>query len=350
MNIPLLKPEIPSPEEFLPYYERSIEAGHYANGGPCAQKLEKAFSVALGGHCRLVNNATMGLTILLSSLNLPKGSKVGVSSFTFSATIQSILEAGLEPMIFDCDDDMVFPIVSNVGDMKAVVVTHPFGIVPENYKELYIHYKEKGLYIVHDAAASIGNPTGALRDCLVYTDGMVYSLHATKTFGTGEGGLIQVDNIDQAKVIEIARNFGMVDGEIVRQGFNGKLPEIVAAIGCAQLDRFFRIIADKKERAIQYKSIVQSVHTYPYQATHPYQVMLYYTTKQRELVGALTANGMGSRVYYIPLHRSKYLEKYRASESYPNSERFASNLICLPFYSDMTEETMHKIKEVIRSV
>lgn len=349
MEIPLLKPDIPVPAEFLHYYENSMKANHYSNGGPCAIKLEESFSERIGGHCRLVNNATMGLTILLSSLGLAPGSRVGVSSFTFSATIQSVLEAGLVPVIFDCDDSMVMDQVDD-EDLAAVVITHPFGIVPRNYRELWNFYDSRGIRVVHDAAASLGNEDKLLADCLEYTNGIVYSLHATKTFGVGEGGLIQVRDTRQANVIEIARNFGMVDGVVVRQGFNGKMPELMAAVGLARLSTFDGLIANKLEVASKFKNLVYAPHTVPHLDPHPYQVMLYTTTRQAELASALAVNRVGCRIYYVPLHLSEYLSKYRGQDQYPNSDKFHQGLICLPFYSSMSEEEMLAINKVLNSL
>ena len=105
--------------------------------------------------------------------------------------------------------------------------------------EYYKQLNESGVPVVIDATASFGTTKNQQHFGKGFPGPIVYSFHATKSFGIGEGGLIYSENTDLILKIRQAENFGFsTDRESTLQGINGKLSEYAAAIALATLDTF----------------------------------------------------------------------------------------------------------------
>src|SRR5690606_34523177 len=109
--IPLLVPKLPDYAALKPYIEQIDASRHYSNFGPLIQSLEKRLAelfqrqTAHPMHVTTVSSATTGLELVLSSLGLPKGSRVLVPALTFVATLTAVIRANLVPVITDIDPD-----------------------------------------------------------------------------------------------------------------------------------------------------------------------------------------------------------------------------------------------------
>ncbi|MEG0786980.1 MAG: DegT/DnrJ/EryC1/StrS family aminotransferase, partial [Comamonas sp.] len=104
--IPLLVPDMPSPQELLPWLERMHKARQYSNFGPLVQELEAEFSMRLDVEKEqlvTVANATLGLELVLQALDLPTDSRVLLPAFTFVATATAVIRAGHQPVLADVD-------------------------------------------------------------------------------------------------------------------------------------------------------------------------------------------------------------------------------------------------------
>jgi dTDP-4-amino-4,6-dideoxygalactose transaminase len=229
--------------ELLPWLQQIDQNHWYTNNGPLFRQFEQglwkaffsAFEIESRNLC-VCANGTAALELALRSLDLKAGSRVLVPALTFPATALAVLNVNLEPVFCDVDPinwsltpSIALQTLSHVR-ADAVMPVAALG-APLNPDEWDRFQEQTGLPVVIDAAASLGYQVPAKR-CTT-----CYSLHATKRFGIGEGGVIIAASAEQSARLAAMLNFGFQDGLIQQQGTNAKLSEYHAAVGMAQLQR-----------------------------------------------------------------------------------------------------------------
>ncbi|UCG17323.1 MAG: DegT/DnrJ/EryC1/StrS family aminotransferase [Phycisphaerales bacterium] len=247
-NLPFLKPSLVTLESYSEYINLIDKNQVYSNFGPLNTLFERRILDRLfdgGGTVCTVGNATLGLILAISAVKRPSGRYAVMPSFTFAATALAAKWCGLEPYFVDIRADdfcMDTTILAGVLDeledeVGAVVPYAAFGVGLDltPYREL----AESGVPVVIDAAASAGTRVGNSGFGTNFPGLIVFSLHATKAFGIGEGGLVYSGSPPLVDAVRRASNFGFSsDRECVTDGLNAKLSEYGAAIGLATLDVF----------------------------------------------------------------------------------------------------------------
>src|SRR5690606_32215604 len=119
--------------------------------------------------------------------------------------------------------------------------------------------KKHNLKVIYDAAHAVGtNYKG--KSILSYGDISATSLHATKLFNTGEGGACITESKELGEKLRRIRFFGHNDAkDIVEDGFNGKMTEIHAALGLANLKYFDEVLTDRKVKYALYKDLLKEI-------------------------------------------------------------------------------------------
>lgn len=253
-KIPFLRPNLVPTEEFSGYLAGLEQNRIYSNFGPLNTRFEQrvlAEYFAGIGAVSTINNATTGLMLAISLAKRPGARYAVMPSFTFAATPLAAIWAGLKPYFVDVDPaDFCLSLpelertLNQLGDSVAVVVPYaafgyPMDLTP------YTGLVERGVPVVVDAAASFGTSFEGTSFGTSFPGSVVFSFHATKAFGIGEGGLVYSKDIQFIQRLREAANFGFGPDKIARQhGLNAKLPEISAAVALATLNRF----AEKKRR------------------------------------------------------------------------------------------------------
>ncbi len=242
MNVRCLIPDLPSAEELLPYL-RSMEAARwYTNFGPLVRRFEaevraRLFPSAPDFQVVTLSSATAALELTLAALGLPAGARVLLPAFTFPATATAVLRAGLVPVLADVDAATwtLTPeqgrIAVRYAQAALVLPVAPFG-APLPVEAWVRFTEETGVPVLIDAASALGNliPAGRIA--------VVFSLHATKPFSVGEGGLLVTADSALAERVRQLSNFGFQQKLIREPGSNAKLSEFSAAVGLAQLERW----------------------------------------------------------------------------------------------------------------
>lgn len=240
-TIPIAKPRLPKLAALAPYIERIDEARWYSNFGPLCMafeaRLAERFGLPATGLCT-VANATVGLSLALGAAGARRGALCLVPSWTFSASVHAVIDAGLIPFFIDVDEGgLMTPAIAlealaaAPGEVGAVMPVAVSG-QPTNPEVWDQFAEETGLPVVFDAAPAFDSAkTGRLLS--------VVSLHATKVLGVGEGGFAM--SLDPELVADFRQrsNFGFRGSrEAKMAGGNGKLSEYAAAIGLAGLDEW----------------------------------------------------------------------------------------------------------------
>jgi dTDP-4-amino-4,6-dideoxygalactose transaminase len=157
-----------------------------------------------------------------------------VPSFTFAATVHAAIQSGKEVVLEDIDPKtwMISPTVITDSRIEGLVPVLPFGA--SFHSEAFKHLDQ----VLVDAAASIGGASTWIKD-LKESWAAVFSLHATKSFGIGEGGLIVFGSKEMAEGFRSWMNFGFNGTrDAQRLGTNAKLSEVQASIGLAVMDNW----------------------------------------------------------------------------------------------------------------
>jgi dTDP-4-amino-4,6-dideoxygalactose transaminase len=229
-----MKPILPLADKILPYLKRIDEARYYSNFGELNAEYQNRLGELFGAPVVTGSSATSLITATLMSYDFPKGSTIAMPSWTFPATAAAVVSAGYVPYFMD--------VVSHTGilnnhtwpaKVKAMIVVAPLGApVPIGYWDDFA--TEFKTPVVIDAAAGF-DTFSTLRQ--PGNNPVVISTHATKVFGTGEGGFVSCHDTALLEKVRRITNFGLSpDRSIEYSGLNAKFDEYHAAIGLAELD------------------------------------------------------------------------------------------------------------------
>jgi dTDP-4-amino-4,6-dideoxygalactose transaminase len=363
-TINVTQPLLPPLEEFIPYLEKIWESKRLTNGGPFHQELEKKLADYLGvDHLALFANGTLALVTALQALRIT--GEVITTPFTFVATAHSLLWNGIKPVFVD-----IHPETFNLDPemIEAAITPHTTAIMPvhvygrpcdvERIQQIADIY---GLKVIYDAAHAFGVKFKG-NSLLKHGDLSTMSFHATKVFNTFEGGAIICPDAKTKKRIDDLKNFGYSgEDNIVAPGINAKMNELQAAFGLLQLKHIDKAIDRRKEIDTQYREQLSSVKgiscpplpaetIYNY-AYFPILIEKKYPLSRDELNDKLRQQGIFSRRYFYPLITK--FSMYRglpsaAPSNLPISIEAADQVLCLPIYPALENESITRIISIIQ--
>jgi dTDP-4-amino-4,6-dideoxygalactose transaminase len=313
-----------------------------------------------------VSNGTISLVAALQALELPGGSEVVTSPFTFVATVNAALEAGatvrfadIDPVSFCVDPDAIRDAVT--ASTAVVMPVHLFGQSADMGSIMEIA-GSIGAAVVEDAAQAHGarfegRPVGS------FGIGS-FSLYATKNVMTGEGGIITTNDDVLADRLRLLRNQGMRQRyQYEVAGHNYRLTDLQAAVGLPQMrhlgertDARRRNAAGLAERLGSIEGIVlPEVLPGRDHVWHQYTLRVTESAPftRDELIEGLGAAGVGCGIYYP---RAAYdYDCYRAhpgviASHCPNAEQAAREVLSLPVHPSLSESDLDRIAEAVRSV
>jgi len=238
-RMPVAQPLLPSAEALLPYLQRIDTRRWYSNFGPLITELESRLAERLAPPSSVVtvSSGTQGLILALKALGARRGSLCALPSWTFVATAQAVLQAGLIPWFLDVDPEtgMLDPVHVRSrlrvapGEVGAVIPVAAFGHLPD-LEAWRTFRREAGIPVLVDGAAAFDALAGAPVPVVV-------SLHATKALGVGEGGFVAADDRAFLDRVRQTSSFGFKGSrEACVPATNAKLSEYAAAVGLAGLD------------------------------------------------------------------------------------------------------------------
>lgn len=371
--IPLLVPDMPSPEELLPYLQRMHAARQYSNFGPLVQELEAAFARRFAvpqNQLTTVANATLGLELVLQALGLPRGARVLIPAFTFVATATAVVRAGHIPVLADVDESswLLTPAIARAAcaqtRVDAVLPVASFGM-PHDMQAWQRFEHDSGLPVVIDAAAAYGS------QWLQGADGtLVFSLHTTKSLPAGEGGLLVSTRPGLAERVRQLSNFGInLDpaasvplGSLAATGTNTKMSEYHAAIGLVSLSKWE--LTAQNRRTLE-ADLIETLNTASngrlrWQTPAGSARLMAPTTLCARLPDAATRNALEAacaqarimtRRWYQPLlSQMQALPGETVRLPTPCAQDLAQTLLGLPFFPGMAQEQRERVRVVVGQV
>ncbi|MBI1731272.1 MAG: aminotransferase class I/II-fold pyridoxal phosphate-dependent enzyme [Gammaproteobacteria bacterium] len=248
---------LPPWNEFEQAFNGIFDRRYFTNHGPLVQELDRRLAGYLGvRHVVCVTNATVALMVACKALDLD--GEVIVPSFTFPATVQALFWAGLTPVFCDVDPathnisaELAAPLVG--ARAAAILGVHAWGRAGDT-AALQDLCARRGIHLFYDAAHGVGC-THDGRSLAAFGELAVFSFHATKILGSGEGGCLATDNDDLAQRIRTVRNFHVSESVArVPLRINGKMTEAQAAMGLLGLDHLPRWIQRNRELYERYRT------------------------------------------------------------------------------------------------
>ncbi len=355
------KPSLPPLEEIIPHLEKVWESRVLTNGGPYHQELERRLCEYLEvPYISLFSNATIALVTAIKALGL-KG-EVITTPYSFVATAHALLWNGIKPVFVDIDPktNSIDPSLIEEAitpNTTGILPVHVYGI-PCDADRIDEIAKKHNLKVIYDAAHAFGVKCHC-GSILNHGDYSVLSFHATKVFNTFEGGAIVCQTIEQKEHIDKLKNFGFANEiSVVETGINGKMNEIQAIIGLAQLDHIDEQIAARRVVDEYYRAILKDVegirfldienqeaYNYSY---FPIFIEDNYPLTRDELYFRLRDKGIYARRYFYPLITE--FEMYRNLQNsieYECAIKASKSVICLPIYCGLDLETLEDVIHLI---
>lgn len=370
--IPLLIPDMPSPQELLPWLDRMHEVRHYSNFGPLVKlletKLAQSFSVK-DEQITTVANATQGLEMVLQALGLQPGSRILLPTLTFVATATAIMRAGHQPVLADVDAQtwMLTPEIARAAckmmRIDAVMPVATFGM-PHDMHAWQQFEMDTGLPVVVDAAAAYGS------QWLQGAEGtLVFSLHTTKSLPAGEGGLVVSTRSDIAAKVRQLSNFGlnldiksnMPVGTLASLGSNAKMSEYHAAIGLTSLEKWALHAKKRRELQLDFKNKINysSGNSVVWQAEGDGGPLMAPTLLCARLQNmnvrialekAFEQENIMTRRWYQPLLQNMdVLKQSCLILKTPNATALSQTLLGLPFFLGITAEQRNRVFRVVQN-
>jgi dTDP-4-amino-4,6-dideoxygalactose transaminase len=356
------RPQLPSSEAIEGYLDLAREARWFSNGGPCSQLLAERLGDRVGAYCTPVASGTLGLMVALAALLGDRGAGTALMpTFTFIATPQAAIWAGLGPLLLDSDPDHwhldpedLEEALARTADARVAIAVSAFGTPPPAaVRDAWeAACRTAGVPLIVDSAAAFGavaddgTPIGAQGDV------EVVSFHATKPFAIGEGGAVFTRDRDLHERIEREVNFGFRPDHSVATGLglNAKMSELHAATALAVLDGYDAVLERRRAAAADLRGRIHISADWQQGcelSTWQFAPLLFASEAERERALADCAGEVETRVYYQPVGQLIPNQVDSARGGAPHAEDLYRRLLCLPMANDLGADEVGTIAAAV---
>jgi len=348
--IPVNKPKIFHQDKVN--VNKCLKTGWISSEGLFVKQFEQKFSKYNGRKYGIaVSSGTAALDIALKSLNLKKNDEVIIPAFSILSTALCVIKLNLKPVLIDSDlenwnmnpEEVVKKISKRT---KAIIITHIYGF-PVNMEKIIKIAKIKNIKVIEDSAEMIGQKYKKKR-CGSFGDLSTFSFYANKHITTGEGGMILTNDKHLKDKCISLRNLcfgkGLQRFNHDDIGWNYRMANIQAAMGCGQLKNISWIIKRKREIGLRYHSLLKNnkkiyiqrkKYSYAKNIFWVFGILIKKESKiQRDwVVKKLMKVNIQTRNFFYPMHKQKIFRKMKIfpeRKKYPNAEYLSSNGFYLP--------------------
>ncbi|WP_237214357.1 DegT/DnrJ/EryC1/StrS family aminotransferase [Falsiroseomonas oryziterrae] len=355
--LPVYQPDLSGNERR--YLLEAFDSTWISSRGKFLDRFEAAFASVVGTpHVTAVCNGTVALHLALHALGLRPGDEVIVPSFTYIASVNTIVQAGGVPVFAEvaADDWLLDPEVISARitpRTRAVMPVHLYGAVCD-MDRISAMARDRGLAVVEDCAEALGSSWRG-RHVGSWSDVATFSFFGNKTVTTGEGGMVLARDAEILRRLQIAKGQGM-DPERrywhVAMGFNYRMTNLAAAIGLGQIERLEDILARKRAIAARYRDNLAG-HPFTFQARKPevtnsewlISLLLPPRCDRDAVMRRLAAARIETRpVFYCAHHMPHHA---RPDVSLPVSEDIAARGISLPSYPSLSMAEVDRVCEAL---
>jgi len=346
--IPVSEPNLCGNE--AKYVMDAVNSTWISSIGAYLDRFEKMFRDYLGcRHAIAVCNGTAALHLALAAVGIKPGDEVIVPNVTFIATANAVVYCGAIPVFADIDPDTWNISLASVERLitertRAIIPVHLYGhaVDLDAFRPICAQYD---LVMVEDAAEAIGTEyrgkkVGAL------TDIGIFSLYGNKTITTGEGGVVVTNDdalADRARNLKDHAMSKTTRYWFDHVGYNYRMTNLQAAIGCAQMENLDDFVEKKRENAKLYNEYLSGRFGKPVDLSYGknsywmYSAILPAGYDRETFFAHMKARGVDTRPFFYPLSMLPPYRSYRAELSTETSS-LASRGFNLPSSTILTPD------------
>jgi len=367
--IPVCEPTLKGNE--LKYVTEAITSGWISSAGNYITQFESDFSKYCNvKHGIACSNGTTALHLAIEALGIGKGDEIIIPTFTMIASCNAVIYAGATPVLVDSELTTWNMDISKIEEKitnktKAIMVVHTYGH-PVDMDKVNAIAKKHNLFVIEDAAEAHGaeykgKKTGSLSDIACF------SFYANKILCAGEGGMVLTNNDVWAERAKNLRNHFFGKKRFMHEdiGYNYRLTNVQAAIGCAQVEKVDELVESRRKNAQLYSSLLKNVRglTLPPEASWAKNVYWMYGIlvqpefgmSMPELMEELKKRGIETRTFFIGMHKQPCYKRpnpqfHKLSGNYPISDELESKGLYLPSSSHLTKDQITHIAEKIQEI
>ncbi len=375
MQVPLSSPDI---------VKKDIEAvmgvmkTRFLSIGPKVMEFEKRIGSYVGTRYAVaVNSGTSALHLIIRGMGIGEGDVVITTPFSFIASSNCILFERGRPLFVDIEEDTLNLDADKIEEklenlsgeelakVKALLVVDAFG-QPANWDRFKKIGKKYNLRLIEDSAEALGAEYKGKRAGSLGEVG-VFAFYPNKQISTGEGGILVTDDKELARLARSMRNQGRGEsGEWLdheRLGYNFRMDELSAALGCSQMERIEEILDKRAKVAGMYGKKLAEVEEVQVPFIAPYVsrmswfvyvIRLEKGIDRNKVIKYLNEEGVQCKPYFTPIHLQPFYRKmfgYKEGD-FPITEDVTGRTIALPFFNNLKEEqigyVVEKLKEGIK--
>jgi dTDP-4-amino-4,6-dideoxygalactose transaminase len=375
-------------KKFLPFSRPSIgkseinrvttclKSGWITTGGICKEFEDNFIKLTVSKSAVSVNSATAGMHIMLSALNIASGDEIITPSMTFASTVNMIALSGAKPVFIDIDygtlnidPDLIEEKITK--KTKAIIPVH-FAGAPADMDKINNLARKYNLAVVEDAAHAVGTYYKGIH-AGGFGHPAIFSFHPIKNITTGEGGMITLGNAEMEKKLRLLRFHGIERDawkrygkggnptyDIAEPGYKYNMPDILAALGLAQMERWREFNLKRAKLAEVYFEGLKGIsgidlpQVPEYDHVHAWHLFVIKVSavNRDEFMNRLSDYNIGYGLHFPPTHTLKYI-KARYAENIgllPETERAAQKIISLPLFPDMREKDVKYVCKAIKEI
>ena len=360
-----------------------IERGWVVQG-PLVAEFEGSFASRIGTpHALAASSCTTALHLGVKALGVKPGDEVIVPAFTWVATANCVEYEGAHPVFVDIDIDTFNIDIAQIPDALTartvgMIPVHLFGLAVD-CDRLNAIAQQNSLWMIEDAACGFDARWNG-RHVGTFGDIGCFSFHPRKAITTGEGGMVVTSRDDLAMAVNTLRSHGLeVDpkagptslGKVPMLGFNYRMTDIQAALGCTQLAKANEIMLHRRLVAAWYDEALADVTALRLPPRNDHQdhgwqayVCLVLSDSNRRgdiaaagrlrnvMIDSLAAEQIGTRPgTHAPAHLEYYASRYGITpEDYPNAWIAERCSIALPMGAGMTQDDVIRVRDSIQRI
>ena len=379
----LVTPHVELERELTEVFHQALRTAGFI-GGPMVEDFEKAFAEFCGtDHAVAISSGTDALRFALMAAGVKPGDVVVTVPHTFIATTEAISQAGALPEFVDIDEQTynLDPVklgeyletqctVDDAGTLlsrrsgrpvTAVVPVHLYGQTADMDAILELAERYR-LVVIEDACQAHGAEYFSKKQNRWMKAGSMgraaaFSFYPGKNLGAcGEAGAATTNDAGIAKTMKMLRDHGQATKYYHDiEGYNGRLDSIQAGLLHVKLKHLAKWNAQRRERAAEYKQLLESADTTlipPYEPSWSravYHLYVVRTADREGLMDHLKKAGVGTGIHYpIPLHLQKaYVAMNYSAGDFPVTEKAAAEIVSLPMFPQLTAAQQARVVDAI---
>ncbi|MDA7602382.1 DegT/DnrJ/EryC1/StrS family aminotransferase [Gammaproteobacteria bacterium] len=345
-------------DEFIRTFDEVGSSGQYIMGSGLSEFETKIASYCETKYALGLANGSDALFLALKAMGIGEGDEVITCPNSFIASAWVIEATQARTVFVDCAEDynIDFSKIEEAinPNTKAIIPVHLTGRPSpmDEIKEIALKYN---LHILEDSAQAIGakykgNKVGSLGD------GAAFSLHPLKNLGVmGDGGVFTTNNEELYQTVKKLRNHGLKNrDECEIWGFNSRLDSLQAELASIKLNHLDTWNLRFREIAEFYRSNLKDLVITPVDKPHEesvYHNFVIRVDNRDKLMDSLLSAGIETKIHYpIPIHLQECSKNLGYNKGdFPLTELFASQMISLPIYPELTDGEVEYVVATTRS-